>query len=616
VGPLGRGTPLFGRLAGGDALARALAGLANSSPGPDGLTAGELRAAGEPLLRDLSRRLADGTYAPGGSKRYRLPKPDGGGRAILVGNAVDRLVASAAAAVLGPAVDRLLSDAAWAYRAGLSRQGAARALQTALKDGFTAGVKVDIAAFFDSVDTGILADMLAGLFPGEPLGPAVMAWIKATGDAGLPQGNPLSPLLSNLFLARFDRAMERAGLRLVRYADDCVVLAHAGTDPEAILQRVRQALGALKLSLREEKTAAIGPGAPIAFLGYTITAEEIIEEGRAVGESDDWLPVFEEQVLQGTPVYLTSVCRGACSNGPHLVVKDDTGGTLSVPWNLVSRLVVVGRSPFSGGVVYRALKEAIPVSFIDVMGRLRGHLYPAGWGPPSLGADQERLIADESRRLALAAEIVSAKIHNGRVLLARNGVADPGLEDLARQALAAPDMETLRGYEGAAAKAYFERFAELVKPLPFNGRAYHPPRGPVNVLLSFGYTLLYNRMSAVLAEKGFEPRLGFFHQGRGTHAALASDLMEELRHVVERVVLALIHLKAIGPGDFTTDARGYARLTGEGFRRFITRWEQTMAATFLTEGRRLSYNARLDEAAEAFKRTLKLGVPYKALRIR
>jgi CRISPR-associated endonuclease Cas1 len=138
-------------------------------------------------------------------------------------------------------------------------------------------------------------------------------------------------------------------------------------------------------------------------------------------------------------------------------------------------------------------------------------------------------------------------------------------------------------------------------------------------MLSFGYTLIYHRLASVLKDQGFNPRVGFFHQGRGSHAALASDMMEELRHIVERIVLALIHLKEIKEGDFImSDKKGvsYTRLKGEGFRTFIHRFETTMAKEFTHyENEKLSYNQYLDEMARKLKRSLKLNLQYTALRI-
>jgi CRISPR/Cas system-associated endonuclease Cas1 len=101
---------------------------------------------------------------------------------------------------------------------------------------------------------------------------------------------------------------------------------------------------------------------------------------------------------------------------------------------------------------------------------------------------------------------------------------------------------------------------------------------------------------------------------------LASDLQEELRHLVERIVLALIHLKEVTPADFepcTIKGRKTVRLSGDAFRSFVRRYERTMASKF-NYGKRgqISYNGYIDEMIEALHRSMKLHIPYQALRVR
>ncbi|HOK07700.1 MAG TPA: CRISPR-associated endonuclease Cas1 [Syntrophales bacterium] len=603
-------------------LETALLHCQDSSPGPDGLTFTDLKKSGRDFLERLAASVREGNYAAGGGKRYRLPKAAGGFREIRVQNVADRLLQRAAAEHLQPVVDRFLSQSSWAYRAGLNRKGAAEALKAALGAGFRSGVKADIAAFFDTVDLSLLEDLLSGLFPFDPLPAELISWLRGAngGDGvGLPQGSPLSPVLSNLFLHRFDRDMEREGFRLIRYADDFVVL-FPDRDRDGGLDAVTASLYRLGLTLKEEKTLPVVPGRPVRFLGYSVTSDAVDEDiSPPEDDTEPWLPIFRQEWAAGTPVYLTAVCRGAYSSGAHLVIKDEKGRMQNIPWNRIGRLVVVGRSPFSGGVIYRAMREEIPVSFVDIMGRATGRLHPAGCEEPDLAALQEEKAKDEGFRLAFSREIIAAKIQNGVVLLRRNGIDAGELKEMARKAREADKLDSLRGYEGTAARIYFSHLAGLVKPFEFRGRVYHPPDGPVNVMLSFGYTLLYNRIAAVLRDRGFNPRRGFFHQGRGGHLALASDLLEELRHIAERVVLALIHRREIKPGDFTIVRRGdkeCCRMEGEGFRSFIRRYETTMATPFkVEEGKRMSVNAYLDEMADRLRRCLKLDVPYRALRI-
>lgn len=624
VALLERGRSLLARAAEPEALARALARLPNSSPGPDGLAVADLRAAGEPFLNSLASDLQAGRFQPGPLKRYRLPKASGGSREVVVQNAAERLVHRSLADRFGPSLDNLLSQSSYAYRRGLSRKAAAKRLQELLAQGFDCGIKADIEAFFDSVRHDILLPVLAGLYPAEPAVHLVAQWLAHACDAGavgLPQGGSLSPILSNLYLDRFDRDMEREGLRLVRFADDFVVLCPGARGEEKGLAAVRQSLARLGLLLKNDKTVAVEPGQPIRFLGYLVSAEGIADPGEEEIFADSlWNPVFRDTWQNGRPVYLTTLSRGARSSGAHLVIQDDEDRSEKIPWNSISRLVVVGRSPFSGGVVYRAVRENIPVTFIDLLGRTRGQLHAAGYPQPDLVTLQSRCAAEPDFCLTFAREVVSAKILNCAVVLKRNKRSCAELSALAERARQAADLDQLRGFEGTAARIYFGIFGELVKPFEFRGRVYHPPDGPVNVMLSFGYTLLYHRIAAVLRDKGFDPRQGFFHQGRGSHCALASDLQEELRHLVDRVVLALIHLKEIQPDSFAPhnfpEAKSW-RLTGDAFRAFVRRFEATMARKFnLGDEGQISYNAYLDEMAERLRRALRLGLPYQALRIR
>lgn len=625
IQPLTRSKTLLDRAMAPATLQGALDRLPNSSPGPDGLAKADLKKAGDGFFRVLGRDVLANAYRPGEALTYKQPKKSGGFRDILVQNFTDRLVQRAAADVLQPAVETILSRSAYAFRKGLNRKGAKSALQDALKGGYTQGIKADISAFFDSVDLDTLADILHGLFSFDPLTGAMMAWLRhlqGLGVKGIPQGSPLSPVLSNLYLDRFDKAMAQAGFRLIRYADDFVLLVKPAESLDACIRKVEGVLSGLGLALNPDKTARITRDGRIEFLGYCLeSGEELAPEPAPEESGAPWPAVFREEWRTGHPVYLTSLCRGAFSNGPELIVQMEGERSESIPWNRVSRIVIVGRSSFSGGVVYRAVKEEIPATFIDVMGRLHGQLAPTVFDPPSMAPVQKRFAQDAEFCLNFAKELVAAKISNRAVVLRRNHLDASVLKNIAAKSAAAETPDQLRGFEGSADRAYFTAFATLVAPFEFKGRIYHPPEGPVNTLLSFGYTLLYNRLVSVLHAKGYSSRVGFFHQARGRHFALASDLIEGLRYMVDRIVLSLIRRKEIQESHFDRTQRNNSievcHITGEGFRKFIHRYEHTMASKAAYEGgETMTYNACLDELVDKLTRTLKLGVPFTAMRIK
>lgn len=622
VAPLSRATTLLARSILQHNLGAALAELPDSAPGPDQMTVADARAGGEALLETLRESMLNPQQGPAVDLlRHDLPKPQGGHRSIYLQNVRERILHKAFANFLTPSLDGLPSQSAYAYRRGFSRHNAAATLRQLLAEGYVHGIKADIADFFDAVKTTELGHLLKGLYPAEPLIDYLNSWLIAArqqGVPGLPQGWILSPPLSNLYLERFDRQMEHQGFRLVRFADDFVILVRGGENPEACRQSAEQGLKRLGLALNPEKTSRIEGNQPISFLGFLVSGSGISDNEPEDRQRDEgWDTIFRSEWRQGLPVYLTSICQGAYSSGPHLVMNQEREEQESIPWSRVSRLVIVGRSSFSGGVIYRAVREQVPVSFIDVMGRVTGNLNTPGPDETPLAKVQLQKKKDAVWIQEIAGQLIAAKINNSKVLLRRNGLDVAHLRDLEEAALNADTLDSLRCIEKAAARVYFDHFATLVAPFDFHGRCYHPPDSPVNVLLSFGYTLLYNRLSAALKDKGFNPHLGLLRADRGRHAALTSNIMEPLRHIIDRIVLALIHLREITPANFVHDDQdetGPCRMDGEGFRIFINRYERTMATMFTPKkGVRMSYNLWLDETADDLRRSMCFDFPYAPL---
>ena len=232
---------------------------------------------------------------------------------------------------------------------------------------------------------------------------------------------------------------------------------------------------------------------------------------------------------------------------------------------------------------------------------------------------QFAVAADPRRSLQLARRFVVGKIKNSRTLLRRHLDADAGpvlseLAEFAEKAAHAPDLATLLGIEGMAAKLYFAAFARLLKGGPaFNieGRNRRPPRDPINALLSFVYALLVKELTVVLHSVGFDPMLGFYHRPRYGRPSLALDLAEPFRPLIgDSVVLTLVNNGEIGPGDFVRRA-GAVALTDRGRRAVLTAFERRID-TLVTHPifrYQLSYRRVLEVQARLLARTLLGEIP-------
>lgn len=255
----------------------------------------------------------------------------------------------------------------------------------------------------------------------------------------------------------------------------------------------------------------------------------------------------------------------------------------------VEHIVAFGNVHLTPGLVGFCLQQGVEVAYLSMAGVYRGRLQPEFTKNVVLRQRQYAQAADANLCRAMARTIVAGKIQNMATMARRmkrrmtEGESAPEfeLERHVAHVASAVSLESLQGMEGAATAAYFRCFrAALKEEWGFGARNYRPPTDPVNVLLSLGYTLLYNNVMTAACVVGLDPYMGFFHRPRQGHAALASDLVEEHRStVVDPLVLTVLNKRMIGRGDFQTEATGRLQLEPEALKRFLSLYAERINET-------------------------------------
>ena len=164
------------------------------------------------------------------------------------------------------------------------------------------------------------------------------------------------------------------------------------------------------------------------------------------------------------------------------------------------------------------------------------------------------------------------------------------MTDIAKKLDACPDVDAMRGIEGAAASVYFSQFDSLLsspKGYRFAARSRRPPLNEVNAVLSFVYTLLAHDTRSSLETVGLDPAAGYLHALRPGRASFALDLMEELRApLCDRLVISMFNKDQFQAQDFTTDF-GAVYLSEKGRRKVLEQWRsrkrETIQHPFLKE---------------------------------
>lgn len=314
-------------------------------------------------------------------------------------------------------------------------------------------------------------------------------------------------------------------------------------------------------------------------------------------------------------VYVTQQGAVVSKEGERLMVTHEGVTLLDQPLIHISQLILFGNVTVTAPAISLLLKRNIEVVFLSVHGRYKGRLQSEWSQTVDVRRYQYLLATDPVFCLQMARALVRGKIHNAAQFCLRQRHRPATLEDslgklqqLERQVARTEHLDALRGYEGTAAAAYFALYRHFLKQdLGFTQRVKHPPTDPVNVLLSLGYTLLFNNVHAMVNVVGLDPYQGFFHAERSGHAALVSDLMEEFRPlIVDSVVLWVVNKSVVSWDDFTGQGEGLA-LKPEGLKKFLKHYEDRLQTRIFHPlvGGRITYLQAIEQQARLLVRMLR-----------
>jgi RNA-directed DNA polymerase len=250
------------------------------APGPDGQTIEALLAQWPIVLPRLSADLLAGRYRPGEIRRAYIPKAGGGQRGLGIPDVVDRVVQEAVRQVLEPLFEPTFHPSSHGFRPGRSCHSAIAEAKTYLEDGHGWVVDLDLEKFFDLVCHQRLLAKLAGRIQDRRLLVLIGRMLKAkvvlpdgvliASEQGVPQGGPLSPLLSNIVLDELDQELDWRGHKFVRYADDANVYVRSERAGRRVMASLTEFIERrLRLKVNEAKSAVARPE-DRHFLGFRL----------------------------------------------------------------------------------------------------------------------------------------------------------------------------------------------------------------------------------------------------------------------------------------------------------------------------------------------------------
>ncbi len=292
-------------------------------------------------------------------------------------------------------------------------------------------------------------------------------------------------------------------------------------------------------------------------------------------------------------IYITQQGAVLRKIGERLKVTLQSTVLLDQPLIHVSQVVIFGKASVTAATVSALLEHDIEVTYLTQHGQFIGRIVPAVSKNVLLRVAQYRAAFDAAQTLALAQGFVTGKLTNMRTLVMRYGrdlrlktcdKAADRIKAALQQVAKAKNLEQLRGCEGDGSAAYFGVFGAFVKQagFTFEKRVRRPPTDPVNVLLSFGYTLLMNDLFGAVNIVGLDPYLGYLHADRYGRASLPLDVMEEFRPlVVDSVVLTCLNKNILTPQHFESSVGEVCQLTDAGRSLFLEQYDLRKQTEFM-----------------------------------
>jgi len=671
--------------------------------GTDNITVEEFSVNLEQRLLGLRKELLESTYLPSPLCKVSITKPNGKIRWLSIPTVKDRIAQTSAAMILSPLLDKEFEDCSFAYRKNMSVQKAIYRIIGYRDKGYHWIVDADIESFFDEVDHEILMREMCKYINDSNVIELIKKWLSVDVEykggktrliKGIPQGSPISPLLSNLYLDFFDEALIDEKIKHVRFADDFVILCKDKPEAENALELTEDVLGKLKLSLNYDKTRLTNFNRGFEYLGMEFIRsmvfrpiykdkhetdeqpvekfpdsptppaakkhENIIARSEETKQFKNEIPHCSRNDFPGANTVMATAFREALeeygqddfdeifnerpeiepSGGGNPFLRTlyllEQGSVLAkeherfhvlkdgkivreIPALKIDQIMVFGNIQITTQAMKFCLEEDIPIILLSSRGKYFGAVESFKKTRVVLHKKQFEMAGDK-KALEIGKAIVRTKINNSKVVIQRYNRKRKHLSFshdieimniLLNKIPQACSQEELMGIEGAASVRYFSSMRALIngEEWGFNKREKRPPPDPINSLLSFGYTMLFYNIYAVVRMHGLHPYIGFLHSIRDGHPSLVSDILEEFRApIIDSTVMNLIVRGSLKKEDFIIAADNGAPclLKNDTRKVFIRAFENKMNSTVIhtSTGYKVDYRRCIDLQIQALKKVI------------
>lgn len=522
-------------------------------------------------------------YHPEPSEGFYLGKKNNEKRLIEKPSPTDLVVQYCLLKEIRPIFDKFFEEESLGFRKGVSINKLIGNIEGAIKQGYRYVLESDIEDFFHSIDLQILGDILDFYLPDSDIliKNLLLKFVNNgymlnneffSRKKGLSQGSPLSPILANLYLDYFDEEIKQHDVKLIRYADDFIILCKTEEQTKSILKQTNITLSKLNLKINLEKTKIGNVNDGFCFVGLFFDSDGVKRSKK--------YNVHQYK----KPLYVLEPYSYLKLNNDTVHITKNKETIQVLPLRYISSIILMEQAVFSNSLIRRCIDFNIPVTLTLNTGYYITTIKPDSKKHFDISAYHYIKHTNLSyvEKLTISQKIVISKIENFEKLAKQRYKKGDDqffneIKKIKKSVVQSASIEELRGLEGFSSKLFFRKINEYIRVYEFMfTKRERFSADPFNSLLNFGYYLLFANINACLRSVGLNPYLGFLHSHKDNYESLVADLQEPFRAYIIRFILRLVNLKIIKFEDFViSNNRLY--LSTKARKIFIREFEEMMA---------------------------------------
>lgn len=533
----------------------------------------------------IRQEIENNKYQPENIILKEIINYKGKRRLVSILNIKDKFISKLLLEVLEKYIAPNFSENSFAYQKGKGTTQAILKIKKLVEEGKEIVGKIDIKDYFDTINHEKLLKMMQDVKIERRVIELINKFIKCKVDyqystytktQGIIQGSPLSAILSNIYLDSFDKELDKLNIKYIRYCDDINIF---GKDKKEVYSTIKFIEKRLKeqylLNINHNKTE-ITNVFYTKFLGYKLIKNkfgvEIVKISKEVQYTNRWRTNSLEKINNEYHI----INEGILSQSDYTILFENKNKKVYIPIEATKILNIYSNIIINSNFFNLMNSKDIIVNLFDKHNRYIGKFIPNNTRKSCLLLlKQVEIYNDYNKRMNMAKDILSSKIYNLKSNLKyynrryNHDIKEKIklIEKAEKEINLIKEHEKLLLCEARIKGIYYSCFNEILQneKFKFIKRSKRPPQDPINALISFGNTLLYNYIAKEIYKTKLYIRIAYLHSSNNRYESLNLDLADIFKPIiVDKIIFKLINKKIINDRLHFENINGGVYLTGEG----------------------------------------------------